>query len=588
MCHGCGWNGHLAPIQDDASGSDGATLDREGTRAIVVRRYGGEAHLFQLRKLLHLLTSALLLFSVSCKKETTEHEIERWIKRQQHTKVIEYVQNPNNPLDQRLSALVLLVEYGRIPELQSAVEKVPDRAGFFEALVKRLRAQLGDKSLPVQVEAKRALFAILNYLDKDQQDAQLAHIAQWAYGSLGPDTPQDALVQRLQNETQITGELMRMGRYGVPPVAWLFSHGLNTREFAPFLLKEADTPELQRIVVAALKKLLVGDIEVEDHHIALLDAMPIAESVALLLDISMREQMFESDKAELRDTAIASAQEMIKQQKKGQKRSVVGTPAERALVTGAIQKLFASREASDRWDAFELMVVAGADAGLGLALDGLKDGAGDWSKTFEDRVLAPLDVIADICAFHFLKAPARFRPQLEARLTSKVAIQKAFAIVCLKAMADPASIPALQAVAEDPASLETFFFDARELASRRAKQAEQTLPVLTVGLLAKNAALGITLLGELAAQQKAGEIPEREAKLRRESILAVIGFEGDAMRGAIERQYATKYEKEFGKPLPTPPPIAPPTPEKAPPVAPPDKKGRKAGKQRGKKRGKTR
>ncbi len=478
---------------------------------------------------------AALLITAGCKGEPKLEDIEGWIRAGQTSKVQEFVTNTDSPMALRVATVQKLVEYGQTTEVQSVMENVPDRDEFVSQCVKSLIEDLGATDVAVQVESKDALFILLNYLDDKRKDEVLAKMAKWAFHGLSAKSTKEELVSRIER-LRIIGQLNRMGQHAIPTAAWLVSYGVETQSLQNFLA-EAEGNENQMIVISSVKKLFgMENLVIPWEILDIARAFAIPQTVEFLIGVYMSDRFPGS----ARSSALAAAQDLI--YGIGEKTvKVHDTPSKRRVVLKAITELMKSQIATDRWDAADMILHVGGPESVDLVVAGLKADIPSYVRfTPEEEIELADFVIIDMCNTKLRPKSTTIRPLLEAWLPKGDAAQKAFAILCLKVLGEPASIEKLKLATAGEESLETFFFAREERAMRKPLIAEEKLVEVTVGTLAQNAIDGINMLEEIEAARAAKTMPDKEADLRGISAVSVIQFTGEQFVEAVNRTYLKK------------------------------------------------
>ena len=340
------------------------------------------------------------------------------------------------------------------------------------------------------------------------------------------------------------GQLSQMGQHGIPVAAWLVSYGANTESLGNYLSK-ADTPENQRIVILAIQKLFtMKDLQIPWGLLEVSRHFAIPETVDFLIDVYLNEKF----PGGARDSALFAAQGLIYGIDVKPGVSVTDTPEKRKVVGQALQRLLATPNATNRWDALELILHAGGMPELDTGIAGLKADVGNYTRFTVDGAEAPDLVIVTMCGGTLAQKAKEVRPILEKWVEKGDAAQKAFSILCLKVLADPASRPALEKVLtlseEKNASLEYYFFDSNTRRERKPLIADSRLDELTVKLLAQNAIDGIELLNEYKAKKAKGTLSKEEFEARSEAAIGVFMFAGETYRAAVEKKYAARDGEE--------------------------------------------
>ena len=486
--------------------------------------------------------------TASCQGEINAGEIEIWVRAGSFPKVNEFIASPESPMGLRIVAVEKYVEYGRTGDLQTAIEDATDKAGLVEACRQALLDKMeSDADEAVQREAKEGLFGVIGYLQPEQRDEVLRRIAAWAFDGIDENTSQAILQGRVET-LRMTGQLSRMGVYGVPVASYLVSYGLETDRLSTYLVETADTPELQRIAIAGIAKLFALDGLVLPWRV--LDnarLLPLAETFALLVDVYLNPA-FDNEK---RESALQSASELLHGKSPFEKKaipSIIDTSEKRTIVMAALDKLIASKRAADRWDAFEMIYYAGGVGALDQAIRGLKN---DIKSYFRPTIPAAADyVIIEMCRDKFRPKKEAVRPILEKWLKKGDRVQKGFSLLCLKVLGDSASKEKIAPLLEEKTkSLERLFFfgnPSKPYKIRKAMLKEQPKRTLTIATLAQNTMDGIDQLQKLNGIKSAGNLSDDDFKVVEDLILGILEYTGVQLTEAVSKGY----EEKLGKPLP--------------------------------------
>ena len=534
------------------------------------------------------LLGSIAVFS-GCKGEPKLEDIEGWIRAGQFSKVKEYVAKEDNPMELRVGALLKLVEYGVVGEVQACLQEVKDSEAVVEATLKTLYAHLENPSaeLELQVQAKNTVFAIKSHVSDETMDAALAKIATWAFKGLSENSTEAELAEALSRAQMPEGQIISMKQHGIPMAAWLTSYGLNTMTFAPYLV-EANTVENQRIVVRAMRKLLKDDkVRLPWEFIRIAPKLTIPETFDFLVDVYLNPR-FDDDQ---RSSALAVAQLLLLGENKDgvkldEKVSITDTAEKRKRVLASLKRLMGSTTATDRWDAADAMLVVGGTEELDMVMDGFAADLDSYVYVTQDYEIEMPDIlIGDLCNKHLRPKASKTRPVLEKWAGKGNRIQRAISILCLKMLAEPASLDALKpllTLTTNEHQLENFFFTRDVRKERRPLAEAGTIPVVTVGHLAQNAIDGIELLAQYEKAKQDGKMDEKEAAARAQAVIAIIAFTGDTYKREIERAYL----KSIGKEPPKDPEPEKTEAPKAEDAKKDDKKADKKAGKRDRKRGK--
>ncbi len=471
----------------------------------------------------------------ACSGPPTVEELEVWIRAAQFTKVEEFVADGNNPQQLRVRALELLVEYGRLGDLRNTLQAAPDRPTLVDELVTKLQQNLDSSDTDLQLQSESGLMAVQGFLSEEKADKVLSSIADWAFEGLTEETPMDEL--KAQLDTTVANDLDSMRRHGLKVAGWLIGYGIESKRFVSYMASEAKTDDDRKLLLNAVRKNLQlvgpeGQVTVIDNNMiqALIDD-PLPETVGLLVDVYMNDAF----NAIERNDAFGSVQALLRQ---SDDNKLLSTSSKRSVVVDALRPALKSANATDRWDAIDLILKAGGPAELSTALDGLQEDLKSYDRWTDDQSEreGPERVIAEICTRHMVAKPAGARKALEARLQAGNPYQKAFIILCLKVVGNDKSIQKLQAFSTDETSLESFFFTKKMRKVRTKRIKNNQIPQVTVGLLVNNTIEGIRYIAAINRRAKAKKISKDEAQVRRDAVLGAIQYIGPQLKASIQRR----------------------------------------------------
>ena len=353
------------------------------------------------------------------------------------------------------------------------------------------------------------------------------------FGGLKEDTPRDELIKTLQKR-EVAGGLSGMKRHGLKVAAWLVRYGVSTESLVPYL-SEAKEPSDQIAILDAAKKLF--SMEKIKPVWSLIDAVrhfPIPDTIEFLVDLYLSDRFDDV----VKESSIAAVQDLVYDKIGG--KSVSNTPVKRRRVLAAVKRLMKSHSTTDRWDAAEMMLHIGGVEELSSVIDSFEfDGRAYKHYNADDEIENPDDVIIQLCNDRMRPSMDISRPVLEDFLSKGNEAQKSISILCLKVLAQPASIAKLETLKKDETSLEKFFFYGQDLKKRvtAIEKKGSKYKRLTVGLLARNAIDGIKVHGEIARAVQSKKMGKREAKLRTRSVNSVFFVAGKNFREAVEQAY---------------------------------------------------
>jgi len=275
----------------------------------------------------------------------------------------------------------------------------------------------------------------------------------------------------------------------------------------------------------------------------------VPEAVTFLVDVFLNDSFGEG----ARDSALGAVQDLVYGRSDGDDTppSVHDTPEKKAIVLKALGKLMTAAEARDRWDGADMLIHVGGGETIDTIMAGLTGDLRTYARyTRSNELEMPDYIIIEMCGDKLKEDVETVRPKLEVWVKKGDHVQKAFSMLCLKAMGAKESADTIKTQFEDTTTLEYLFFTTEEYAKRKPLLADNRIPMLTVGLLAQNVVDGFAMLDSIEKERAAGTVSDDDARLKVVSAIAVISFTGDTYKLAVEKSFARKKARANGKEAP--------------------------------------
>ena len=408
-----------------------------------------------------------------------------------------------------------------------------------KVLARELVAQLEQhvqKNSAFVLNAKDTILELVKYLSPEDLDKAQRIISAWAFSDITWDTPPREVRQKIEKRMS-ANQIVAMGKYATQIGGILLANGFVVDQMLHFLVA-LRTPEAFDLVAKGLRS-LEAKIGVRTTDVAALRAIGTPAGAAMLFEIYQNPTVEE----ELRANAYNFAVEMIELPE------VKKQPAE---VAAQLVKIMGGSDPDDRWSgAANLVRLLGPAAKIEDLLAAFKDD-GVYQKGTDEAGKSVMDFCLDL---YDMKLKATATPVLRDRLTNGNRIQKAIAILCLKALG-------VNDANEDLKTLTTNLDKPEDVAVDDFLGGKVTL-----AKLAQNALDGLAAIERIDADKAAGKLNEEQHKTKR--LGAVVEYEliGEEFAKAVEDRY-NEWLKEQTNPKP-PDPKTPPPPGGAAPGTPP-------------------
>jgi hypothetical protein len=453
------------------------------------------------------LLAVLVLGAVACSAQPGPGKFEKFASSDAGQKrIAAWVSTPNNPIDQRVDALVAVAAAGFPGKIRGMLDTAKDREDLAEKTASALADRLAKAGSDPEAIAplREAVLGALTYVPDARKAPIQKTVADWAFAGLTLDST-DAVV-KAQIEPRIEPmQMQALGAAGTAGAAILVRHGFDVVRMSQYILSIPDPAAHLRLLEAFRKLHATPDMAIPLPQLELVGKIKNARAATYLLDLSMDPNQ-ESD---VRAAAFNEAARLM------------DDPAIRAGdlegILARLDKMAASQEPDDRWSgANYLLVVQGLEA-MPRVMAGLKDD-GIYPNATED----PMKSMVDFCKstlFKVAKGPEVW-PAVQGLLKSRNRVHQALGIICTKASEDPTKALLVAPLTGSSANL---------------------LPVLgnkmTLGALATNAKEGLQMYAEVAADVAAKRMDEADAKLMRFAILVDLTETGRVYRKAVADRF---------------------------------------------------
>jgi len=480
----------------------------------------------------------------ACDSTVTEDDLQKWTNNEVGLdRLRELMADSHQPFETKVRALEVLVEkklekrIGDSPhpvtgDLRKGVISeldLKDRQALVSALSERLLRHIEQKDA-LQLAAKDAILMHLRLMTPEAADRAQRVIAKWAFGDLSWEMSQADVRARI--ESRIGPEqIVLLGRYGIDGAGILLSHGFIAESMTRYIVMSG-APEANATLLRALRR-MIPVYGLQKYQLFALLKTGEPEACAFLFEL-YRDPKADED---LREQAFSFGVQMLDLPK---------VKASSGLAVDELVKIGQAGGGEDRWLASANIVAMTGQTRLADVLALFKD-----DKAYGDSGEDPGKSVMDLCLdLAELEQKSQVAPTMRATLTSGNRIQKAIAVLCLKALGSDVAKPELDAHAATVGKPEDVSI-ADFLGSE-----------LTLGKLAQNANEGIAMLAQWTADRAAGKLDDKG--LERKRFLTIVEFEltGDAYSKGIEERFADWLKEQGaaapGAPQPTPSPA--PTP----------------------------
>jgi len=454
-----------------------------------------------------LYVAVLALAAVACGTQPGPGNFQKFASSDAGQKrIAAWVSTPNNPIDQRVEALVAVASAGFPGKIRGMLDTAKDR----EDLAEKTATALADRlvkagSEPASIALLReAVLGALTYVPDARKAPIQKTVADWAFAGLTLDSTDEAVKKQVEPRIEPM-QMQALGAAGTAGAAILVRHGFDVVRMSQYILSIPDPAAHLRLLEAFKRLQALPDVAIPLPHLELVGKIKDVRAATYLLDLSLDPKQ-ESD---VRAAAFNEAARLM------------DDPAIRAGdlegILTRLDKMMASQEPDDRWSgANYLIVVKGLEA-MPRVMAGLKDD-GIYPNATED----PMKSMVDFCKSTLFKVAkgAEAGPVIENLLKSRNRVHQALGVICTKASEDPAKGTLLAPLARSGVNL---------------------LPVLgtkmTLGALATNAKEGLQMVSEVAADVAAKRMDESDAKLMRFAILVDLTETGRAYRKAVADRF---------------------------------------------------
>ncbi len=470
----------------------------------------------------YLWTTVSLLFVLAaCGGGPGPGNFEKFTANENGLRLLErYIQDTSNSDENRVEAIVTLVQAGWALNLRKVLDRCPNRedlaAKTADALIRRLPDLVGQPE--VLAATRDGAFIALSLLPATERAPFQKRLADWVFAGLGPESSADDIKKAVESRALIT-QIADLGLSGADGAIWMVRHGFAVERLSQYLLSLKDA-EVEAKLLAAFKALhATPDIAIPYYHVEAIGKIRSMEAVEYLLDLAQDDRQ----EPDVRSLAFNQAAEALDHPE-----NLTGP---REPILARLGQMLARKDPDDRWAAARYLVHLEGFAALDGVLAALKDD-GIYPRAIED----PRKTLVDFCKGVILRhgsSPAspgeegRREPSEDALrvvrrlLASPNRVHQALGVVCVKATEDPSYADLLKPLQKSRVSLEPVIGEKA-----------------TLGTLAQNAADGLALMAEIHAAQASRALSAEDAKRKRFFALVNLLDTGDALRKAVEDRFA--------------------------------------------------
>lgn len=465
----------------------------------------------------------------ACDSTVTEADLQKWSNNEIGVRRLkEVIVDGKQPRGTRIRALEVLVEKRLATRVRPMIQAIPekdDQRQLARELVVQLEQHVQKNSAFV-LNAKDTILELVKYLSPEDLDKAQRIISAWAFSDITWESPAREVRQKIEKRMS-AAQIVAMGKYATQVGGILVSHGFVVDQMLHYLVA-LRTPEAFDLVVKGLRA-LESKIGVRNTDVAALRAIGTPAGAAMLFEIYQNPTV----DSELRDNAYNFAVEMLELPE------VKKAPTD---VVAQLTRIMGTPDADDRWSgAANLLRLLGPSAKLQEILAVFQDD-GVYQKGTDETGKSVMDFCLDL---YDLNLKVQALPVLRDRLNNGNRIQKAIAVVCLKALGAVEVTEELRLFTKNLDKPEDVALD------------DFLGGKVTLAKLAQNAIDGLAAIGRIDADKAAGKLNEEQHKTKR--LGAVVEYElvGDEFAKAVEDRYQ-EWVKEREAP-PKPPDPKPPT-----------------------------
>lgn len=410
-----------------------------------------------------------------------------------------YIQDPSNPMEGRVEAVVAMVRAGWTMRLRQVLTGCEDQRALTpkvaSALIGLLPKLQGEELAPVRDGA----FIALGLLPQEERGPFQRSLAEWIFGGLSPDASAEEVKKAVEPKV-LVAQICDLGPYGVDGACLLIRHGFAVEKLAQYILS-LDDPKAEAKMLSALKAFhKTPNLLIPFSHIEIIGRIRSVEAVEYLLDLALDD----SQDPDVRSAAFNAAAEAMDKPER--------LEGAKDKLLERLYKLLARKDPDDRWAAARYILALEGPKAFSKVMEALKDD-GIYPRAIED----PKKTLVDFCKGVVLRRQDPFA-DIEALLKSKNRVHLALGIVCLKASEDASKVALLRPLFSSRTSLEPVLGDK-----------------VTVSDLAQNAADGLALMESLSKNPSG--LTEEQVKRKRFYILVDLLHKGEELRKAVEERF---------------------------------------------------
>jgi hypothetical protein len=394
------------------------------------------------------LVLALALAAAGCGKGDMDENFRLWSNNSAGwDEMSNFVADKENPIDQRVRAVEILVDDGGQPsQVGRVVNKASDKTEILTALVPKMEKLLQGSNTKKQAHAKKVLFDMLEDtgLADDKKVAIRQTIGKWAFGDLDAGMPADVVKEKLGQRVN-PAEIEKLGPEAIKGAEIMLAKGISRGEVMAFL-NGLEAPEAKVALINGLRTYhKIKNVKVTEVELTAVQNTKSVDGFLYFLELyfARKDSAHPDDKAAA-TLALGAALSFADLTENPTAKKTIGDAWER--VKPVAEQLLAIDQVDYRFFGAQLFANFGGADGVATVLakipDDTKYGDGDFAKS--DSKLR----ITSWCTDEVKPAvPAdQLRPVLEkAWKSSPRLIERVLALRCLVALGDDASLAIIKA-----------------------------------------------------------------------------------------------------------------------------------------------
>jgi hypothetical protein len=419
--------------------------------------------------------------------------------------LIDYVKDTSNKSDDRVGAILAIIEAGWSDRTMTILASCPDRIEIAGLLLGALLDRLpSSEGVEQTVHRRDAAFTALRMIPESDQGPFQKRLAEWAFQGLTMDSTEEQV--RTVTEPRATPiQIPALGVHGVGGAAILVRHGFDVDRLADYVVSQPDRKGHLDLLEAFRRLHSTPDLEIPFSHLEAMGRIRDVQAAIRLLDMA-NDAALETD---IRAAAFNEAAGLMEDP---------GVLAgDRNGLLDRLRLLGASTDPDDRWSAAHFLMRLEGMKAFPEIRGFLKD---DWVylSARED----PMKTFVDFCKLALLNhvAPEEAWAAIASLLRSPNRVHQTLGVICVKASEDVSRTGLLSPLLGSRASLEGLL-------------GERT----TLGSLATNAREGLAMFAETNSDVASGRLSEPDAKLLRFAILVNLLDTGKKYRKAVADRF---------------------------------------------------